>query len=265
MIKKPYIGVTDFTTRQQVEEIKALIPDNSTHRLHVGAMISHKTLNKIPTQTGWENIWLNSEGLQKLFVKDDSVFNIIHYADYGQPALTTSQNLIEAVKLSGDGVSGIQLDMLWPTHALLADLKNAFPDVAIILQVSHQAINSLSKQVTLKDVLSQYKLAGNTDYILLDYGMGRGTSFEPDQAMSLVKLALEVFDEKSVALAGGLGPESYHNLVDIFKKFPFLSCDAQGKMRSSGSAVDPIEIDLVKAYVQGVVSLLAKEKIQLKK
>ncbi len=258
MIKKPYIGVTDFTSKSEVDTITSLLPDNFSHRLHVGAMISYKTLNKIPTQTGWENIWLDEVGLKSLFVPHEKVFNVIHYADYDPLKPTIAKDLLSSIDMCGPGLDGIQLDMIWPRHSLLKAIKESYPNLSIILQVSSAAINDLPPDISLKQMLQHYKNKNHTDYILLDYGMGKGTVFEPSKALSLIELALTVFEEDSIAVAGGLGPNTYNNLKEILKKYPGLGCDAQGKLRPSGSAIDPLDFDLVASYVKGVVSLLPR-------
>lgn len=259
MNKTPYIGVTDFTSRAQVIDLKDLIPPWVDRRLHVGAMMSYKTLNGIPTSSGWENIWLNEHGLRELFVPDSEVFNVLHYADYPDDngkVLTTPQDVVAACCLAGEGITGLQLDMIWPNPKILYEVKEAFPDLEIILQVSSKAIAYAWKhKLDMIDALSAYN-DDHIDYILLDYGMGRGTPFNPTQAVELVEAALTVYSQRRVALAGGLGPNTFNNLKPIFDKYPDISCDAQGQLRASGSAKDPLDIHRVSEYILGVSSLL---------
>ena len=110
----PYIGVTDFVSYDQVLQAVACIPENMNRRLHVGVMMSYKTLHGIPTETGWEKIWPRDEVLRTIFQPHPKVFNVLHYADYGQPYVTTSEDLILACKEAGPHLQGLQLDMIWP-------------------------------------------------------------------------------------------------------------------------------------------------------
>jgi len=253
-----YIGVTDFENRHDVNTVSALIPPSSTHKLHVGAMMSYKSLHGIPSRVGWENIWLNAEGLRALFANDNRVLNTLHWADYDN--LTQVGDLIQAASLCGEYLHAMQLDMVWPEIELIEQLKTARPELKIILQVSHKAMEQIPSTQTLQSMLARYEQS--VDYILLDWGMGRGEAFEPQQALSVVEAALEVFEEPRIAVAGGLGPQTYTNLREILTKYPLISCDAQGRLRTSGSATEKLEMERVKGYVGGVVQLLEEVKVK---
>lgn len=245
----PYIGVTDFKTRAQVEKAKRCIQPSSGRRLHVGAMMSYKTFHGIPTETGWENIWLSSEGLQQLFVPDDEVFNVLHWADYAPVPETSAQDLVNACKSCGPGLTGLQLDMIWPDFEMIMDVKNSLPDTAIILQVSKVAIKSIEAlELSLEYKLCSYK--SRVDYILLDYGMGKGTPFVLKEILELITISRKCFPESAIAVGGGLGPTTLFNLDPILEKYKDISWDAQGKLRKSGSATDPLDIKMMCAYLR---------------
>lgn len=256
----PYIGVTDFTTKEQVLKIMDFIPPWVERRLHVGAMMSYKTLNGIPTNTGWEKIWLDEKGLRNLFDDDQEpqIYNVLHYADYPDEngkVHSTYQDVLKARMIAGPGVHAVQLDMIWPNPKILLELKEHY-DVEIVLQVSSKAIEYCTKHdLTMREALEMYS-PDSIDYVLIDYGMGKGIPFDPAAAITRVEQALELFPQRKIAVAGGLGPNSYKNLKPIFAKYPDISCDAQGQLRASGSAVDPLDMQRVEDYVKGVCSLL---------
>lgn len=246
---KPYIGVTDFTTREQVLDVQKLIPDTINHRLHVGAMISYKTLCHIPTESGWEKIWLNERKLRELFVRDKSVFNVLHYADYEDKSDVS--HLISATMMAGEGLEGLQLDMKWPLPSMISQYKSVMGHIKVIVQVSSAA---MQESIDWERDLAAYE--GLADYILLDSGMGRGKTFTPDYMLHNIAVALKYFDQDQIAVAGGLGPETYLNAKPILELYPQISCDAQGRLRHSGNSKDPLDLELVKQYVQGICSLL---------
>lgn len=250
MERRSYIGVTDFTSRDQVLLAKQWIHPGVKRVLHIGAMMSYKTMHGIKTRTGWENIWLNGDQLQALFVEDDSVFNVLHYADYDNPSPTQVQDLHFACLLAGNGISGLQLDMVWPDPRMLREFVYDKPkNLSLILQVSKPAIREIQEEdIPLRSQLEEYK--GLVHYILIDYGMGRGTPFDPQEMLSLVDIAVAVFGESGVAVGGGLGPDTYTNLQPILQKYPGISWDAQGRLRKSGKATDPLDMDLVKLYLE---------------
>lgn len=258
-MNQPYIGVTDFVNRHQVKQAVACLLPWTDRRIHVGAMMSYKTLNGIPTSSGWEKIWLDEKGLNELFVKDRDVFNVLHYADYPDEngkVHTASADLIRAVKMAGPDVEGIQLDMIWPNAKHIIDLKQAFPDLSIIMQVSSKAIAYADKHdMTAKEVLQCYN-ENEIDYVLLDSGMGRGIEFDPKDVLNLIADVSDQFPQEKIAVAGGLGPNTYNNLKTIFARYPKISCDAQGQLRASGSAKDPLDMQRVNDYIGGVCKLL---------
>jgi hypothetical protein len=246
----PYIGVTDFMTRIQVENAKKCIQPASGRRLHVGAMMSYKTFHGIPTENGWENIWLSQEGLRQLFVPDEEVFNVLHWADYGPTPQTTARDLITACKSCGPGLSGLQLDMIWPDYEMIMDVKDSLPNLSVILQVSKIAIKSMQAlNFSLEYKLCSYK--GRVDYVLLDYGMGKGVAFVPQEMLELVTVARVCFPESAIAVAGGLSPTTLFSLDPILQRYPGISWDAQGQLRKSGNAADPLDIKIMHAYLRG--------------
>ena len=252
----PYIGVTDFTSRIQVLEAVACIPTWVNRRLHVGAMTSYKVVHGIPTETGWENIWLNEKGQRDLFQPHPRVFNVLHYADYGRPYLTTSEDLIAACKKAGPYLQGLQLDMIWPHPRLLRDVKNAFPNLEIIVQVSKKAIDDFDTAVTYH---FRYKLRAYlpyASYFLIDYSMGKGELMDIPFVLRYLREANEIIPFANLSVAGGLGPTTSDPYKMVIELSPSISCDAQGKMRSSGKATDPIEMPLVCGYIKSISAKL---------
>ena len=255
--QEPYIGATDFTTRAQVEEAKPCINKASGRRLHVGAMMSRKTYLGLPTASGWEKIWLDEAGRKALFIEDQEVFNVLHFAAYGPDGPQTKlEHLLGATDSCGPGLHGLQLDMIWPDVELVQAFKEKRPDLSLILQVSHQAIDRVKhKEGGFVEVARRYK--DFLSYLLVDFGMGRGIPFDPDSARVYLERLTEIYPEDHLAIGGGLGPTTYMNLETLVARFPLLSWDAQGKMRTSGNALDPIEMPLVCTYLEKSSSLAA--------
>ncbi len=252
----PYIGVTDFMTHEQVLQAVASMSGAVFRRLHVGHMMSYKTYHGIPTETGWENIWLRGEKLQELFQPHPKVFNVLHFADYGYPySLTDSSDLIGACKECGPYLQGLQLDMVWPRAGLISDVKSAFPHLEIILQLSKTSLQKLESSEGFFD-LELERYSKYVDYFLIDWGMGKGQAMDLEIVGSYLDISCEVLSQEKMAVAGGLGPDTYEVIREFLQKYPLVSCDAQGQMRSTGKATDPIEMKRVCSYIQGVCSLL---------
>ena len=63
------------------------------------------------------------------------------------------------------------------------------------------------------------------------------------------------FPELGITVAGGLGPQTVCLAKPIIDEFPDLSIDAQGKLRPSGSALDPIDWNMAETYLTEALKL----------
>lgn len=59
----------------------------------------------------------------------------------------------------------------------------------------------------------------------------------------------------ALAVAGGLGPDTMELINPIAESFPDISIDAQGKLRPSGNALDPIDWNLAEKYLSRSVAM----------
>jgi hypothetical protein len=251
----PYIGVTDFASHAQVLQAVACIPEHINRRLHVGVMMSYKTLNGIPTKTGWEKIWPDEKGLRAIFQPHPKVFNILHYADYDDPSFTMASDLISALRKAGPHVQGLQLDMIWPQVQMIDVVKEAFPNIEIILQAGKKALSQMEGVGRfLDDRLRSY--LNCIDHVLIDWGMGTGAPMEVSSVLDFVRVAHKVLPYDRIAVAGGIGPDTLQSLQEVFRLSKSISTDMQGQMRSSGKATDPIEMHRVCTTIRGICSLL---------
>jgi hypothetical protein len=96
----PYIGITDFMDFGQVQEMSrvfsAHLPQGSERKLHVGVMMSWKTLHDIPSK--WQNVFPPKDRIASIFSSEE-VYNCLHYADYdNNPDL--QESLAEAISVS---------------------------------------------------------------------------------------------------------------------------------------------------------------------
>ena len=248
-MKVPYIGVTDFTTIGQVSTAKKLFRPQGPRRLQVGAMMSYKTLHALPTKLGWESVWLNEEQLNKLFVRDARVFNVLRYRDITTYPKTTKEDLFEAVRRAGPGIDGIVLDIVLPDARLVDAVKNKFPDLEIIIQVQPLALERIKRdQAVMRRYLATYKERG-AQYVMLGMSLGKGKQLPMSAILNSLLLCHEYFDDTSLAVTGGLGPYSLQLLDSIIRRYPHISWDAQEQLRESGSPHDQIEMRRVMMYL----------------
>lgn len=258
-MQNSYIGITDFTasvrTEQMLEVFERASGDEFKRLLMVGVMMSYKTLNNLATK--WANVFPPKESVRDIFVPHPLALNTLHYADYD--AIDVAENIERATRFSGPNIDAIQLDMIWPEPKIVMEYRDRHPEIKVIIQGNQGAIEAVDgNPLEFVAKLRDYKDA--IDYILLDKSMGKGLGMD---AMGLRVFAWAVKERLpllGIVVAGGLGPDTLHLVEPLIQEFPNISIDAQGKLRPSGSALDPIHWDMASEYLKRAIKLFKKHQ-----
>ena len=256
-MSKPYIGITDFATYSETvaaqEDFKRCGGPASGHLLHVGVMMSRKTLNNIPSK--WSKIFPKNRDIANIFTKDENTLNVLHYADYD--GVDVAKNLAKATELGYSEMDALQLDMIWPDPAVIKNYRSDYPDKKIILQVNSKSLGIVDYNPdTLLERLNLY--GKSVDYVLLDMSMGRGIGLNTDQLLPYLKKIDH--PDRHLAVAGGLCADTLHLIEPLVEQFPDLSIDAQSKLRPSGSAMDRIDWGMARNYLESAVKLFSRRR-----
>lgn len=252
----PYIGITDFNSAEDSWNMVLSMRENfdllgvgvATHykkrKLMIGVMMSLKTLSDIPSK--WSNIFPQKERIQRIFVSDPLALNTLHYADYDN--LTTLLNLLDATQYCGPNINAIQFDMIWPDSEMILKYKKSNPDLRIILQISSHALDEVSNDPKkLSEKLKTYE--NSLDDVLLDKSGGKGIGLCADDLRPFVDILAHDHEALGLTVAGGLGPDTLGSASSLVEDYSFLSLDAQSRLRSSGSSMDPVEWDRASRYL----------------
>jgi hypothetical protein len=86
--------------------------------------------------------------------------------------------------------------------------------------------------------------------------MGKGKGMDAEWLLPFAHAIKKRFPEMGIGAAGGLGPETMHLVEPLVEDFPDLSIDAQGRLRPSGSALDPIDWNIAEQYLIKAIKLL---------
>lgn len=257
MIPNPYIGITDFTSFDQVQAMLAVfkkhVPKRSKRVLHVGVMMSYKTLNGVETK--WSKALPPKEEVAEIFHHTkQKVYYCLHYADYGYNS--TFKDLVKALELAGPFVSALQLDMPWPDPLMISNAIHASrKHIEVILQVGSRSIKECNDDPReVANRLHDYK--GSIHRVLLDKSMGKGLCMDAEGLIPFVDAIKERFPALGIVVAGGLGPHTMELVRPLVKKFPDISIDAQEKLRPSGDSLDPIDWDMAEAYLIKALEML---------
>lgn len=252
-----YIGITDFTTKDETERIldfaRKNIPSSSETRIMIGVMMSYKTLNGIDTK--WANVFPDNDAVADIFIKDPLLMNTLHYADYAE--VDFEVNLSKATLLSGKNLDAIQLDMVWPDVNVLKRYRELYPNIEIVLQINSVALDMCgnNERLVSKKIA---KYGESINYVLLDLSMGKGKKMDTDLLSKYTHQIKEDHPQLKLTFAGGLGPytiDLIDPIIDLFGKD--ISIDAQGQLRESGSALlDPIEWNRAEEYLEKSIKKL---------
>ena len=252
---RPYISITDFTERGEVMKMMDVFVASGALRLRrllgVGIMISHKTLNGIPSK--WTEIWPEHHKIAGIFIDHPLAFNTLHYADY--TGTNVFDNLQAATRLGGVHMKALQLDMIWPDPMALRDYQSEHPEIKIILQINSRSLEQVDNNpLGLHAALEKYR--GFLDYVLLDRSMGRGQGMQSEILLPMVNMIATSRPDLGIVVAGGLGPETMDLAAPIVEQHPQVSFCAQGQLRASNNALDPIDWDRAAEYLKQAIILL---------
>ena len=253
---RPYIGVTGFTDRNQVETaLSEFLGADSVgeHMLMVGILVSHKTLrgetNKFPAR------YPAISTISDLLVSSSQVLNLVHFN-------THTQNFCEELEIvaqhAGPNLDGFQLNLCWPDPTEIYAYKNKHHPSTIVLQIGGRAFAQIGLDPSkLTDVLER-NYGDLIDYILLDPSGGTG------QQMNIHKTN-EYLDEIyskglqnkfGIGIAGGLSSENISILQPLVDKYDNLSIDAEGRLRIPEN--DLMNLSEVQRFIQASKDLLIK-------
>jgi len=125
----------------------------------------------------------------------------------------------------------------------------------VILQIGKKAFEEADDD-PMEIVRRLEDYSGVIHRVLLDKSVGRGISMDANSLLPFVRIIKEHFPSFGITVARGLGPKSIELVEPLVQEFPDLSIDAQGKLRPSGSALDPIDWKMAGDYLLKGLKLL---------
>jgi hypothetical protein len=237
---------------RMLKVFKKHLPLGSRHVMHVGVMTSFKVMNGLLTK--FEKAFPKTNDISGIFSSDE-VYNCLHYVDYdGQSDFATT--LAKVIELGGIGIHAVQLDMVWPDPVGIMDgVHRSRKNVEVILQIGEKAFTEIDDEPEeLAERLDDYKSVIHR--VLLDKSMGKGKGMDAEWLLPFAHVIKKRFPEMGIGAAGGLGPETMLLVEPLVEDFPNLSIDAQGRLRPSGSALDPIDWKMAEQYLIKAIKLL---------
>jgi len=248
----PYIGITDFMTAAEARVMLRSFGEYRTgkdpRKLMVGVMMSWKTFNGVSSR--FTEAFPNKFAVPSIFLDHPLAFNTLHYADYDDFSSPHDISMMLYVCRQGGRLDAVQFDMIWPHPSLLKQVKDdSNGAIKNVLQIGANALAvEADDPVRVCERIAQY--GDLVDYVLLDKSMGQGRGMDAQVLLPFVRAIATSFSAIGIAVAGGLGPTTTHLVEPIVQEFPWISIDAQGQLRLSRSALDPIDWSMAQAYLE---------------
>lgn len=240
MLQPPYIGVTGFISREEVSAaIEALdgLPNWSTRMLMVGVLASSKTL--CGETNKWPMRYPSIRDIARLFPPHRRTVNLIHYATDDQHTLC--EQLAQLMELGGRYLDGFQLNVTWPEPNSI-DIGNG---KRVVLQLNRRALGeSNNNPENVAKQLDHYT-SFITD-VLIDASGGRGLPMDVEVTEQYMRAISARHRELGIGVAGGLSHEGMGRLRMLADKFPNMSVDAEGRLRTHD---DHLNIEGMTKYI----------------
>ena len=238
MTIKPYVGVTGFTTRAEVEAVDGMLDEldwPDTHEVMYGVLVSGWTLEgSAPTNP---NRYVSLDQASKLASNHPCALNLVHYNN--KRATFGLDHQLGRLRQATSDYDGVQLNFAWPNPIELRRATNQQTS-AIVLQLGQDALREAGSEVAALGWLASY--IGVAHYVLLDMSGGEGKRIDLGRAtriLELFKASQDAYGHNMrFGVAGGLDGSSVAQLAPLLAAYPNLSWDAEGKLRDGDDRLD---------------------------
>jgi len=248
----PYIGITGFMSRQEVDAVVSSLENkDDRRRLMIGVLASEKSIAGIPNK--FPNRYPDPQRIKAIFPEDSSMLRLIHFSTQATDMELLNQ-LYRLREISGKNCDGFQLNIKWPSKPCLEAYNAFFPNDTLVLQCGAGAMKSVGgNPQKLAERILEYGSA--VEYVLIDpsggYGKSLDVSFAPQALRDLYKEAYEV----NFGIAGGLNGDTIEMIRPIAEEFPDVSIDAEGGLRDADDHLDLVKVE---KYVSAALKLFRR-------
>lgn len=248
--KESYVGVTGFTTTDEVRAACSVASEVTERPLMVGVLVSAKTLRGVKNR--YPLRYPPVESIADLFAAGGpNALNLIHYCDTAPP---TWDVIAELREIGGPRLHGFQFNGAWPEPETLGKLVDGFLSLCgeyprIVLQVRPGFARKYNAFPF-----------GVTD-VLLDASGGHGTPLDVFWIEEAATWFGRYLPNYKVGIAGGLDAESLTApaLTPTVARLirAGASTDAEGRLRDDAPGGGRMDMAKVAAYIRVVASLTA--------
>ncbi len=249
----PYIGITGFCSRSEVDTVLAAVPTEPNRLLMCGVLLSNALLSGEPSDA--PNRCPAPERIAGIFSDDPRCLNLVHYRP--QPGADLADALARATEVGGPNCHGVQINATrgapWPDPKALAAYRERCRPSRIVFQAGREAMESVSHlPAELARRCAAY--SGLVTDVLVDASEGLGLPLDAARSAEYLEAVRAATPELGLVVAGGLHSGNISELLSpILPEWSAVSIDAEGRLRDPE---DHLNIDAAIAYLRAAWHLL---------
>ena len=243
----PYIGITGFTTPDEVTGVLAGLPVSSPRLLMCGVLLSNALLSDESSNA--PNRCPHPDAIAGIFSDDPRCLNLVHYRP--RAGVDLADALSRASEVGGPNCHGLQINATrgvpWPDPAALVQYRNRCQPRRIVLQAGREAMASVDGNPSeLAQRCADY--AGTATDVLVDASEGLGRPLDAALSARYLDAIADAAPELGLVVAGGLCATNIHELLSpLLPRWAHVSIDAEGRLRDRD---DRLEAGEATAYLR---------------
>ena len=250
----PYIGITGFTSPDEVAAVLAALPPAPSRRLMCGVLLSNALLSDEPSDA--PNRCPLPDAIAGIFSDDPRCLNLVHYRP--RAGVNLADALARAQEVGGVNSHGVQINASrgapWPAPSSLSEYKGRSQPLRIVLQVGREAMASVNGDPSrLAQRCAEY--AGIVTDVLVDASEGLGIPLDAARSIRYLEALATAAPDLGLVVAGGLCAANVAELLSpLLPQWDGVSIDAEGRLRDGD---DRLDLAAARDYLLAAVQLLS--------
>ena len=234
----PYIGITGFCSRSEVDAVLAAVPAQPNRLLMCGVLLSNARLSGKPSDA--PNRCPPPDAIAGIFSEDPRCLNLVHYRPRAGADL--AEALARATAIGGPNCHGVQINATrgvpWPDPAALAAYWAQCNPTRIVLQAGREAMASVGHRPSaLAGRCAAY--SGLVTDVLVDASEGLGLPLDAARSAEYLSAIHSAAPDLGLVVAGGLSAVNIAELLSpLLPQWAGVSIDAEGRLRDEDDRLD---------------------------
>jgi hypothetical protein len=268
MLRKPYVGITGLTSRQEVNDVLQAYADagysmETPHIPMLGYLVDDHSLNDPGSRSLSRRYPRFRQVADLLRQGQGRALQVIHYGSTQPDLAAQVERLLDGFYETGL-CRAIQFNIPWPAVAEVQRIKEAFPALRLILQLSHHSMLAAGG-ASAAEIAGRIQAYGpSVSDVLIDPSAGRGLEFSLAGSTELALYEI-LCTEGALRLgfAGGFDGDNVtarvQEIIDLTGRVNF-SIDVESRVRdrlSERDGDDVLSLEKVRHYLQATAAVLA--------